>query len=102
MDPIFTYTFKTLKGTDITGTNTMYEKKTVGLVKAGETCIASFTQEMNLQGGEYLLSMSCTGFENGDFVAYHRLYDVVNVTVVSDKNTVGFYDMNSVTTIEKI
>ena len=49
-----------------------------------------------------MLSMSCTGFENGDFVAYHRLYDVVNVTVVSDKNTVGFYDMNSVTTIEKI
>jgi hypothetical protein len=24
------------------------------------------------------------------------------VTVVSDKNTVGFYDMNSVTTVEKI
>lgn len=102
IDPIFTYTFKNLKGTDITGTNTMYEKKTVGMVQEGDTYVASFTQEMNLQGGEYLLSMSCTGFENGDFVAYHRLYDVVNITVVSDKNTVGFYDMNSVTKIEKI
>ena len=28
-------------------------------------------------------------------------YDVVGVTVVSDKNTVGFYDMNSEVTIEK-
>ena len=37
----------------------------------------------------------------GEFRAYHRLYDVVGVTVVSDKNTVGFYDMNSEVTIEK-
>lgn len=101
-DPIFTYTFKTIKGTDITGTNTMFEKKTVGTVNPDEVYVASFTQEMNLQGGEYLLSMSCTGFENGEFVAYHRLYDVVNITVVSSKNTVGFYDMNSKVEIEKL
>ena len=25
----------------------------------------------------------------------NRLYDVLNLTVVSDKNTVGYYDMNS-------
>ena len=37
----------------------------------------------------------------GRFRAYHRLYDVVGVTVISDKNTVGFYDMNSVTTVER-
>ncbi len=101
-DPIFTYTFKTIKGTDITGTNTMFEGKTVGTVQAGEMYVASFEQEMNLQGGDYLLSMSCTGFENGEFVAYHRLYDAVNVTVVSSKNTVGFYDMNSKVCIEKL
>ena len=47
------------------------------------------------QGGEYLLSISCTGYVGGEIRAYHRLYDVVGVTVVSDKNTVGFYDMNS-------
>lgn len=55
----------------------------------------SFEQEMNLQGGEYLLSLGCTGYEGGEFVVYHRLYDICNVTVVSQKNTVGFYDMNS-------
>lgn len=101
-DPIFTYTFKTIKGTDITGTNTMFEGKTVGTVQEGEIYVASFEQEMNLQGGDYLLSMSCTGFENGELVAFHRLYDAVNVTVVSSKNTVGFYDMNSKVTIEKL
>lgn len=101
-NPIFTYTFKNIQGVAITGTNTMYEKKDVPLAKAGETYVATFEQDMFLQGGEYLLSMSCTGYHDGEFQVYHRLYDVCNVTVVSDKNTVGFYDMNSVTTVEKI
>ena len=102
IDPIFTYTLKTVKGQDITGTNTMFEKKSVELAKKGDVYIASFNQEMNLQGGEYLLSMSCTSFVDGELVAHDRMYDVLNITVVSDKNTVGFYDMNSEVSIEKV
>lgn len=102
MDPIFTYTFKTVQGTAVTGTNTMYEKAGIGLAKAGETYVATFKQNMDMQGGEYLLSISCTGYAGGKFRAYHRLYDVVGVTVISDKNTVGFYDMNSETTVERV
>lgn len=101
-DPIFTYTLKDIHGTAITGTNTMYERVNIGDVKPGEIYVASFSQEMNLQGGEYLLSISCTGYDGGDFQAYHRLYDVLNITVVSDKNTVGFYDMNSTTTVTRV
>lgn len=100
--PIFTLTFKDIHGTSITGTNTMYEKKDVELAKKGEIYVAEFTQEMNLQGGEYLISMSCTGYANGEFTVYHRLYDVLNLTVVSDKDTVGFYDMNSEVTVTKV
>lgn len=102
MDPIFTYTFKTVQGTAVTGTNTMYEKVGIGMAKAGETYVATFRQNMDMQGGEYLLSISCTGYVGGEFRAYHRLYDVVGVTVISDKNTVGFYDMNSETTVERV
>ena len=51
---------------------------------------------------EYLVSMSCTGYANGEFTVYHRLYDVLNLTVVSDKDTVGFYDMNSEVTVTKV
>lgn len=101
-DPIFTYTFKNIQGTAITGTNTMYERESIGTVESGDVCVARFEQEMNLQGGEYLLSVSCTGYSNGDFQVYHRLYDVINITVISDKNTVGFYDMNSKASIVKI
>ncbi len=93
--PIFTYTIKDKKGTELTGTNTMFEGCDIRAVKAGDTYEVEFTQRMNLQGGEYLLSMSCTGYEDGQHVVYHRLYDVVNLTVISNKNTVGIYDMES-------
>lgn len=93
--PIFALTFKDAHGTEITGTNTMYEKKDVVLAHAGDVYEIVFKQEMQLQGGEYLLSFGCTGFENGDFTVHHRLYDVINVLVVSEQNTVGYYDMNS-------
>ena len=55
----------------------------------------TFSQMMQLQGGEYLLSLGCTGYENGDLVIYHRLYDVTQITVLSEKNTIGVYDMVS-------
>lgn len=91
--PIFTYTIKDKKGTDLTGTNTLFEGTDIKPVKKGDVYEVSFTQKMTLQGGEYLLSMSCTGFEGGEHVVYHRLYDVANLTVISNKNTVGVYDM---------
>ena len=93
--PIFTYTIKDKKGTELTGTNTMYEGADIRPVKKGDEYVVEFTQRMNLQGGEYLLSMSCTGFELGEHVVYHRLYDVTSITVISNKNTVGIYDMES-------
>ena len=101
-NPIFTLTFKNIQGTAVTGTNTMYEKVDVGTVHPGEVYVATFEQNMDMQGGEYLLSISCTGYADGNFKAYHRLYDVCVITDVSDKNTVGFYDMNSQVSVERI
>jgi teichoic acid transport system ATP-binding protein len=93
--PIFAFTIKNIKGTEITGTNTMVEKAFLEPVKAGEKKEVVFRQKMSLQGGEYLLSLGVTGYERDKFEVYHRLYDVLNVTVISDKDTVGFYDMGT-------
>jgi len=93
--PIFTYTIKDKKGADLSGTNTMFEGADIKPVKAGDEYEVSFRQKMTLQGGEYLLSMSCTGFEQGEHTVYHRLYDIMSMTVISNKNTVGVYDMES-------
>ena len=93
--PIFAFTFKDVKGTEITGTNTMFEKAFLTGMKAGEKKEIVFSQKMDLQGGEYLLSFGLTGYEGETFTVYHRLYDALHVSVISDKNTVGYYDMNS-------
>lgn len=93
--PIFTYTLRDKKGTDLSGTNTMFEGSEIQPVRAGDCYQVEFRQRMTLQGGEYLLSMSCTGYENGEHVVYHRLYNVASLTVISNKNTVGVFDMES-------
>ena len=93
--PIIAFAIKDIHGTTITGTNTMYENINTGCPEAGESFELSFRQQMDLQGGEYLLSLGCTGYENGELTVYHRLYDVCSITVVADKVADGFYDMNS-------
>lgn len=97
--PIFAFSIKTAKGTEITGTNTMFEKAFLEPVKAGAVKEISFTQKMSLQGGEYLISFGVTGYNGNDFQVYHRLYDALDVTVISDKDTVGYYDMDSKVTV---
>ena len=93
--PIFAFTVKNVKGTEITGTNTMFEKAFLEDVSAGDEFDVTFTQKIDLQGGEYLLSFGVTGYLLDTFTVYHRLYDAMSITVISDKDTVGFYDTNS-------
>lgn len=93
--PIFAFSLKNVQGTEITGTNSMIEKTFLDSGKAGQTKDITFTQRMTLQGGEYLISMGVTGYNGDKFEVYHRLYDALNITVVSDKNTVGYYDCES-------
>ena len=88
--PIIAFAIKDIHGTTITGTNTMYENINTGCPEAGESFELSFRQQMDLQGGEYLLSLGCTGYENGELTVYHRLYDVCSITVVADKVADGF------------
>lgn len=99
-EPIFAFTLKNLMGIELTGTNTMIEKKMFEPVKKGDTKTVSFSQKMTLQGGEYLLSFGCTGYEKEEFKVHHRLYDVCSLGVVSEKNTVGYFDMESIVEIE--
>lgn len=73
----------------------MIEKAFLESGEPGQVKDISFTQKMNLQGGDYLLSLGVTGYNGDTFEVYHRLYDVLDVSVVSDKDTVGYFDMES-------
>ncbi len=97
--PIFALSIKNVLGIEITGTNTMIEKAFLESGEPGQVKDITFTQKMTLQGGEYLLSLGVTGYNGDTFEVYHRLYDVMDVTVVSDKDTVGYFDMESEVTV---
>lgn len=101
-NPIFAFTIKNVRGQDVTGTNTMFERKELEHAKKGEIYEISFAQKAMVQGGEYLLSFGCTGFENGEFTVFDRLYDITNLTVVSEQDTVGYFDIDSEVTIQKV
>ena len=94
--PIFAFSVKNVQGTEITGTNSMIEKAFLESGEPGQVKDIAFSQKMSLQGGDYLLSLGVTGYNGDAFEVYHRLYDALDITVVSDKNTVGYYDMDSV------
>ncbi len=98
--PIFAFTIRDKKGVELCGTNTVLEKQDTGYAAKGDVYTVQFSQNMDLQGGEYLLSLGCTNFNSsGELLVYHRLYDLCSITVVSDKDTVGVYDLNSVVSL---
>ncbi|MBQ0058778.1 MAG: ABC transporter ATP-binding protein, partial [Lachnospiraceae bacterium] len=99
-DPLFCYTIKDPQGTEVCGTNTMLEQIDTGDMEAGSEHVVEFRQRMNLQGRTYLLSLGVVGFAHNRFNVYNRLYDVCDINVISDKNTVGFYDIESTVSID--
>ncbi len=94
-EPIFAFSIKDARGTEITGTNTMLEMIDTKGISPGEIIEVVFKQESHLQGGDYLVSFGCTSYIGEQFTVFHRLYDIVNIHVISNKNSVGYFDMNS-------
>ncbi len=71
-EPIVAFTIKDMKGTEITGTNTMYEKIEVPAKK--DTVVeVSFTQKNGSSGWKLSALFGCTGYMEGDFHVFHRL-----------------------------
>ena len=91
--PLFAFTIKDLKGLEITGTNTHYRHIDTELCQAGEVVEVVFSQMLNMQAGQYALSLGCTNYEGDCFVVYHRQYDILLFEVISDRSMVGFYDL---------
>lgn len=94
-EPVFAFTIKDLKGVELTGTNTLLEDIRLPENDAGVEIAVQFEQQMLLRGNEYLVSLGCTGYQDGEFCVYHRLYDVCNIAVLSKKDNVGLFATDS-------
>lgn len=94
-EPIFAFTVKDIKGTELTGSNTLLGDKMLAAAHAGDDVVITFRQKMSLRCNDYLLALGCTGYKDGKFTVYHRLYDVCYIMVLSEKDTVGLFDLYS-------
>lgn len=95
VNPIFAITFRDLKGTDLTGTNSMIEGADFGIVEAGTEMEVCFKQKLPLQKGTYLLQLGLTGYNGDDLEVHHRLYDVCSIQIFAKKITGGYFDMDT-------
>lgn len=94
-EPIFAFTIKDIKGTELTGSNTLLGDKMLASAGADQDIEITFRQKMNLRCNDYLLALGCTGFRDGQLTIYHRLYDVCPLIVLSESDMVGLFDLYS-------
>jgi teichoic acid transport system ATP-binding protein len=101
INPIFAVAIKDIKGTELMGTNTLYEGIDTGTFHEGQQVSISFTQRLNLRTDNYTVSFGCTNFHEDNLVVYHRLYDILLFRAISIKSLAGIYDMCSQISINK-
>lgn len=99
LNPIFAFKLRDVKGTELTGTNTMLENIDTSHCKNGDIVTISFRQKQYLQPGQYLVSLGCTAFEGDQFVVYSRNYNCCVLGVVAQKGTIGIFDSESEVTV---
>lgn len=95
LNPIFAFKLRDVKGTELTGTNTMLEDIDTSQIKKGDIVEICFKQKQYLQPGQYLVSLGCTAFEGDQFVVYSRNYNCCVLGVVAEKGTIGVFDSES-------
>lgn len=95
LNPIFAFKLRDIKGTELTGTNTMLEDIDTSQCKKGDIVTITFRQKQYLQPGQYLVSLGCTAFEGDQFVVYCRNYNCCVLDVVAQKGTIGIFDSES-------
>ena len=94
-EPVFAFTIKDAKGSDIAGTNTHFSQIGTGKYSPGETVTVNFDQEINLNGGHYLLSFGCVSLAGGELEIFDRRHDYIAFQVISEKASVGVVDLGS-------
>lgn len=102
-DPIFALTFKDIKGMELCGTNTIVYRMATGKYKKGDKILVEFKQKVPLAPGRYTISFGCTKYSmTGDLVVYQRRYDALFVEVISYRECVAMFDLDSQITYKKL
>ena len=93
--PITAFRITDLKGTELCGTNTLYQEIKIGHLEKGEVILVTFRQQITINPGNYLLSVGAAAYENGEYVIYDRRFDYMAIQIVADQLRAGLFDPES-------
>ena len=99
--PVFAFTIKDARGTELAGTNTEFSNVSTGKWLAGETATIEFSQRIDLNAGQYLLSLGCVDLSGGELKIYDRRHDFLAFQVITDRAIVGLVDLHSEVSIRR-
>jgi len=99
--PVFAFTIKDARGTELAGTNTEFSNVSTGNWLAGETATIEFSQRIDLNAGQYLLSLGCVDLSGGELKIYDRRHDFLAFQVITDRAIVGLVDLHSEVSIRR-
>lgn len=99
--PIFAFTIKDSKGTEIAGTNTEFSEVETGVFENGDIAEIEFKQTISLNAGNFLLSLGCVKFIEGELEIFDRRHDFISFQIISEKAVVGVVDLNSEINIKR-
>lgn len=100
--PILAWTVKDQRGTEICGTNTLYQEEELGVSEPGELVEVEWKMPLRLAQGTYSLSLGCTELVDGGLAVHHRLYDVITFEVEPTTGFGGLVDLKPVVSVERV
>lgn len=99
--PIYAITIKDCKGQQVYGQNTHFSKVQVEDIYEGDQIQVNFRQHINLNSGDYFISVGLTRFEGDKLRVIHRRYDALQVKVINADGSFGITNcFSSITCIK--
>jgi teichoic acid transport system ATP-binding protein len=89
---IVAYTIRAANGQVLCGTNTLYQNVDLGQMQSDATVVVVFRHIARLNPGDYLLSLGCGTWVNGDYFVYDRRFDYMTFQIVGNSPRVGLFD----------
>jgi homopolymeric O-antigen transport system ATP-binding protein len=89
------YRIRTIKGVDVSGTNTFITGKSIGEVNSGDIVTIEFKQIMILNPGSYSLSSGVVENIMDRQIVHDRRMDVIVFKVIGKLRSTGIFDIGS-------
>ena len=86
---------KTKEGIYLFGTNSINADDKVINASAKEYYTVSFEFDININSGEYLISLGLSSVENAEFIAVDKRYDSILLKIESAKKDAGILSLNT-------